>query len=157
MNFKIIFYVIIFFSILILFNFSSGYINSLILNKSKRNRKLKEYLKKGYNFDYRWDCNQMTIAIDSNKKSIVCVVLGLTTRCFEADINNIVTKNIQILGVVPKLVTSIFVNLELKDGSFFLLRTLYIRKGFGIFKNGKIVKKALNQANEIFEIISTLK
>lgn len=136
------------------FSFFTGYANSRVLMIKKREKKLDELETQGYNLNKRWHCNYMTIAIDEKQKIIACIVLGLRVQLYVLPIANIVGKpEIKITGVLPKMCTSVCVVFKAKDNNFYFLRTLMIKKGFGVFKSGKVFQKAVTQAEEIMETI----
>ena len=141
-------------ALLVILNFSTGYINSRIRQKRKRDKKLKEFENEGYKISKRWDCNVMTIVIDTEKKVIGCVVLGLTSKLYIIEKKDISTKpEIKISGVIPKFTTNICVIFKCKDNNFYFLRTLSIKKGFGVLEKSKTAQIAVKQAEEILEVL----
>ena len=140
--------------LLIVLNFSAGYINSRIRQKRKRDKKLKEFENEGYKISKRWDCNVMTIAIDTERKAIGCVVLGLTSKLYIIEKKDIAAKpEIKISGVIPKFTTNICVVFKCRDNNFYFLRTLSIKKGFGVPEKSKTAQTAVKQAEEILEVL----
>lgn len=144
--------------LLIFLNLMVGYVNSRVLMKGKRDKKLKNFENEGYKISKRWDCNLMTIAIDEDKKVIGCVVFGITSKLYVIDIKDIISKpEIKVSGVLPKFITNVCVVFKCKDEKFYFLRTLSVKKGFGVFEKTKTVKKAIENANEILEILKKCK
>ena len=141
-------------ALLVILNFSTGYINSRIRQKRKRDKKLKEFENEGYKISKRWDCNVMTIVIDTEKKVIGCVVLGLTSKLYIIEKKDIAAKpEIKISGVIPKFTTNICVIFKCRDNNFYFLRTLSIKKGFGVLEKSKTAQIAVKQAEEILEVL----
>lgn len=141
-------------ALLVILNFSTGYINSRIRQKRKRDKKLKEFENEGYKISKRWDCNVMTIVIDTEKKVIGCVVLGLTSKLYIIEKKDIAAKpEIKISGVIPKFTTNICVVFKCRDNNFYFLRTLSIKKGFGVLEKSKTAQIAVKQAEEILEVL----
>lgn len=141
-------------ALLVVLNFSTGYINSRIRQKRKRDKKLKEFENEGYKVSKRWDCNVMTIAIDTEKKVIGCVVLGLASKLYIIEKKDITAKpEIKISGVIPKFITNICVVFKCRDDNFYFLRTLSIKKGFGVLEKSKTAQIAVKQAEEILEVL----
>ena len=96
----------------------------------------------------------MTIVIDTEKKVIGCVVLGLTSKLYIIEKKDISTKpEIKISGVIPKFTTNICVIFKCKDNNFYFLRTLSIKKGFGVLEKSKTAQTAVKQAEEILEVL----
>lgn len=150
--------IVLFLAVLGLFNFSVGYINSMVLMVGKRDKKLKELEKDGFKATKKWDCNYMTIAIDENSKKIACVVIGLTTKIYTIDINDIVNfPEVKVSGPFKKFVTTVGIVFSIKNGQYYFLRTLTIKKGFGVLKSSKIVENAKRNAEEIVNLIKFLK
>lgn len=140
--------------LLIILNFFTGYMNSRVRMIKKREKKFDEFEQQGYKLTKRWHCNYMSIAIDEKKKIIACIVLGLKAQFYVFNINEIVGKpEVKTSGVISKLVTSVAVVFKSKDNNYYLLRTLTIKKGFGVLKSGNIFKKAVADAEEILKTI----
>lgn len=140
--------------LLVVLNFLSGYTNSRVLMKRKRDKKIKEFESAGYKVSKRWDCNTMTIAIDEEKKVIACVVFGLTSKVFTINISDIIGEpELKVVGVIPKFTTNVCVVFRFKDNQFYFLRTLMIKKGFGVLTNSNITKRAVKNAEEILETL----
>ena len=155
---KIFISVIFILILLISLNLMTGYFNSRILMKGKRNKKLKDFENEGYTVSKRWDCNFMTIAIDEEKKVIGCVVFALTSKLYIIEIKDIISQpEIKISGVLPKFITNVCVVFKCKDDKFYFLRTLTIKKGFGILEKTKTVKQAIKNAEEILETLKKCK
>lgn len=120
----------------------------------RRNKSIDKIIEKGYKISKRWDCNVMTIVIDTEKKVIGCVVLGLTSKLYIIEKKDISTKpEIKISGVIPKFTTNICVIFKCKDNNFYFLRTLSIKKGFGVLEKSKTAQTAVKQAEEILEVL----
>lgn len=140
--------------IITFFSFFTGYINSRVTMIKKREKKFNELEQQGYNIKRKWHCNYMSIGVDEEKKIIACIVLGFRLQLYIFDIRDIREKiEIKISGVIPKMATSVCVVFKGKDNNFYFLRTLTIKKGFGVLKSGKTFKKAVAQAEEIIEVI----
>lgn len=96
----------------------------------------------------------MTIAIDTERKAIGCVVLGLTSKLYIIEKKDIAAKpEIKISGVIPKFTTNICVVFKCRDNNFYFLRTLSIKKGFGVPEKSKTAQTAVKQAEEILEVL----
>lgn len=155
---KIFTAILIVFILFIFLNLLTGYMNSRVLMKKKRDKKLKDFEKEGYKVSKRWDCNVMTIVIDEEKKVIGCVVLGLTSKLYIIDIKDITSQpEVKTSGVLPKFTTNVCVVFKCKDNNFYFLRTLTIKKGFGVFEKSNTVKKAIQNAEEILRVLKDYK
>lgn len=60
---------------------------------------------------------------------------------------------IKISGVIPKFTTNICVVFKCRDNNFYFLRTLSIKKGFGVPEKSKTAQTAVKQAEEILEVL----
>lgn len=140
--------------IVIFFSFLTGYTNSRVMMIKKREKKFDEFEAQGYKLDKRWHCNYMSIGVDEKNAIIACIVLGLKIQVYVFNIKDITGKiEIKISGVIPKMATSVCVIFKGKDNNFYFLRTLMIKKGFGVLRSGKTFKKAVAQAEEIVETL----
>ena len=138
----------------ILYSLWSSSSEAKVKQMERRNRTINKVVEKGYKISKRWDCNVMTIAIDTEKKAIGCVVLGLTSKLYIIEKKDIAAKpEIKISGVIPKFTTNICVVFKCRDNNFYFLRTLSIKKGFGVPEKSKTAQTAVKQAEEILEIL----
>ena len=138
----------------VLYSLWSSSSEAKVKQMERRNRTINKVVEKGYKISKRWDCNVMTIAIDTEKKAIGCVVLGLTSKLYIIEKKDIAAKpEIKISGVIPKFTTNICVVFKCRDNNFYFLRTLSIKKGFGVPEKSKTAQTAVKQAEEILEVL----
>lgn len=148
-------------ALLVILNFSTGYINSRIRQKRKRDKKLKEFENEGYKISKRWDCNAITIFSDKKKRVLSFLVMAWRKdTIYDIPIDSIKEITIGSVGIVKKskmrtLITQIYLNIETEQGTY-VLRTLYV-KGIGLRKSSPHVAYAQKCAEEIRDYVYSLK